>query len=435
MLHARRIVLLAGVLAVFSAARGEDWPQWRGPRRDGVSKETGLLKTWPERGPVLAWTYKDAGTGFAPPAVAGGVVYTTGARADVELVIALDSSGKELWTATIGPVYDFKSNSWSRGPNVTPTVDGGLLYAPGSQGDVVCFETRTGKELWRKNLRTDLAGEVSNACGGPDTDKIGWGYSCSPFVDGDKLVCTPGGPGGLFAALDKKTGAVLWRSKDVKDAATYSSPLPADIGGVRQYVALVQGGLVAVSALDGSLLWEYRPDNEYPDVVCPTPIVVGDYVYASVGYAAGCVLLKVEKNGSKLKATPVYANRSLASRQGGAVLVDGFVYGSHEDKAWRCQELTSGDVKWESGRQAIGIGPIVYADGRLYVVSEITGEVGVIEASPKAFKQLAKFAPPEHSKLRKLRGKFWTSPVIADGKLYLRDQELLFCYDLKGANP
>jgi outer membrane protein assembly factor BamB len=419
------------ILNVAAFARGDDWPQWRGPNRDAISKETGLLKTWPKEGPALAWTYRDAGTGFTAPAVVGGNVYTMGARADLELVIALDSAGRELWTAKIGPVFDFKSNVWNRGPDATPTVDGDLLYALGSQGELVCVETKTGKEVWRKNCPKDLGGEVNNVFGGPDTAKMGWGYTWSPFVDGDKLICIPGGPEGLFAALDKKTGSVLWRSKDVKDAATYASPIPADFGGVRQYLALVQSGLVGVSAKDGSVLWEHRRENDYPDVVCPTPIVQGDFVYSSVGNGGGCDLLKIEKNGSKFKATPIYSKKEIGSRQGGVILINGSVYGPHEDRAWMCQDFATGAIKWESNRRAIGIGPLVYADGRLYLVSEGKGEVVMIEASPSAYKQLAKFELPEQSKLRRPRGKVWTHPVISDGKLYLRDQELIFCYQIK----
>ena len=425
------VVLVTCICLAPAWSRADDWPQWRGPGRDAISKETGLLKTWPKAGPQLAWTYKDAGMGFTAPAVVGGVVYTMGARGDTEMVIALDSAGKELWASNIGPVFDFKSNTWSRGPDSTPTVDGGLLYALGSQGDLVCLECKTGKSVWRKSMPKDFAGEVSNVFGGPDTAKMGWGYAWSPFVDGDKLICIPGGPEGLFAALDKKTGAVLWRSKQATDAATYASPIWAEIGGVRQYIALVQGGLVGVSANDGSVLWQHRRDSDYPDVVCPTPIVHGDFVYASVGNGGGCDLLKIEKNGDKFKATPVYNQKQIASRQGGVILVDGNVYGAHEDRAWVCQDLATGKTKWESNRRAVGIGSEVYADGRLYVVGEAKGEVAMFEASPAGFKQIAKFELPQQSTLRKPRGKIWTHPVISDGKLYVRDQELIFCYQIK----
>src|SRR5947209_8604771 len=221
----KALVITVGLLLAPVFAYGDDWPQWRGPDRNAVSKETGLLKAWPKSGPTLAWTYKDAGTGFTSPAVVGGVVYSMGARGDTEQVFALDASGKQLWAAEIGPVYDFKSNTWSRGPDSTPAVDGDQVFALGSQGDLVCVGRQSGKPVWRMSLPKELAGEVNNVQGGPDTAKIGWGYTWSPLVDGDKLVCIPGGTGGLFAALDKKTGAVLWRSKGLTDAATYASPI------------------------------------------------------------------------------------------------------------------------------------------------------------------------------------------------------------------
>ena len=378
----------------------------------------------------MAWTFDNAGMGFSSPAIVGGRVYCAGARGDEEVAFALDANGKELWKAKIGPVYDFKSNVWSRGPIATPTVDGPLVYALGSQGDLVCLETKTGNEVWRKSLPKDLAGEVNNVTGGDDQAKLGWGYAWSPIVDGDKLICTPGGPGGLFAALDKKTGAVLWRSGDVKDAATYSSPVVADIAGVRQYITLVQNGVVAVSAANGALLWENRRGSDYSDVVCPTPIVHGDYVYTSVGYNGGSTLLKIEKDGSKFKAVPVYTKKDIASRQGGVVLYNGALFGAQEANGWECQDLATGAQKWLA-RRGVGIGPFIEADGRLYIVSEQKGEVAMVDASPAAFKQLSKFNLPQQSKLRKTNGRIWTQPVISDGKLYIRDQELIFCYKIK----
>jgi outer membrane protein assembly factor BamB len=207
--------------------------------------------------------------------------------------------------------------------------------------------------------------------------------------------------------------------------------MPADIAGVRQYVALVQNGLVAVSATDGAVLWESRRDSDYPDVVCATPIVQGDCVFTSVGYNGGSELVKVEKSGDRFKATSVYTQKAIASRQGGVLLVDGNVYGAHEERFWECQDFATGKSKWESNRRAVGIGSAIYADGRLYVVGEVKGEIAMIEASPAGYKQLGKFELPQQSTLRKPRGKIWTHPVISDGKLFLRDQELIFCYQIK----
>jgi outer membrane protein assembly factor BamB len=424
----RSTILLAALVAALPlAARGADWPQFRGPDRSGVSKETGLLQSWPKEGPTLLWTYENAGQGFAGPAVVGGRLYTMGCRKDTEHVIALDERGQERWSAKIGPVYDFNSNSWSRGPNGTPTVDGELVFALGSQGTLVCVGANDGREVWRKDLPKELGAEV-NGISGPE--KIGWGFTWSPLVDGDKLICTPGGPQGLFAALDKKSGRVLWRSKDVKDQCTYSSPLVAEIGGVRQYVYLVQGGLVGVSAADGALLWSYQRDEAYPDVVIPTPIVQGDKVYATA-WGGGAMLVKLTRDGAKFKPELVYSERAISNSVGGVILVGKYVYGFHEKRAWECQELDTGKIAWEARRRALGAGSAVYADGNFYALGEDTGVVALIAADPKAYKEKARFPLPKKSALRKSNGKVWTYPVLSDGKLYLRDQELIFCYQVK----
>jgi outer membrane protein assembly factor BamB len=423
-----RILLAACLLALPLAIWGADWPQWRGPDRTGLSKETGLLKEWPKEGPPLVWTFDNAGTGFAGPAIVGGRLYTMGARGDVEYVIALDGKGQELWSKKIGPLFFFKGNSWSGGPNATPTVDGTLLYALGSQGDLVCLETADGKEVWRKNLPKELAAEISNVFGGKDTEKMGWGFCWSPLVDGDHLVCIPGGPEGLFASLNKKTGALEWRSKAVKDQATYSSPIAIDVGGVRQYVAMVQNGVIGVAAKNGDLLWEYRREDPYPDVVCPTPISLGDQVYVTT--IGACELLKLTPNESKWKVEAVYSEKEIANPHGGVVLVDKYVYGYNGTRAWGCQDFATGEMKWESGRDGLKAGALVYADGQLYCLDE-RGMVGLLKASPQKYQEINRFPLPKQSTMRKPRGGVWTPPVIADGHLYLRDQELIFCYKIK----
>jgi outer membrane protein assembly factor BamB len=420
------LLLLPFCLAVMAA----DWPQWRGPDRSGISNEKGLLKAWPKGGPKLVWSYKNAGQGYGSFAVVGGTLYTMGCRDQDEFVIALDARGKEKWATKIAKVFDFEGNSWSRGPNATPTVAGDLVFALGSQGELVAVKKADGAVAWRKNLPKDLGAEVNPVGGGPE--KMGWGYSWSPLVDGNKLICVPGGPKGLFAALDTKTGDVLWRSKDVPDQATYSSPLVTKAGGVKQYIHVVQNGVVGVSAEDGSLLWRHKRDD-YPDVVCPTPICQGDHVYVSVGYGGGCVLFKLAGAGKKVKATVVYEKRSIGNRQGGVVLLDKHLYGYDDDRAWACQEFATGKLKWGEGPPAAGAlkaGAIAAADGKIYVLEE-TGGVGMFAASPAAPKELGRFQLPALSKMRKPSGKVWAHPVVADGKLYLRDQELIYCYEIK----
>jgi outer membrane protein assembly factor BamB len=427
----RSTLAALGLALLIGSLSAADWPGWRGPDRTGVSKETGLLKTWPAKGPTLVWQSEKAGLGYAGLAVVDGIVYTMGAKDKTEYVIALDGKGQELWSAKIGPVHDWKANSWSHGPNATPTVDGENVYALGSQGILVCVTKKGGKPVWQVNLPKDLDGEVNPVGGGPD--KFGWGYSWSPLLDGDKLVITPGGPKGLFAALDKNKGGVLWRSKAVTDQATYSSPVAAVIGGVKQYVYVTQQSVVGVSAKDGGLLWTHKREDAYPDVVCPTPIVSGDRVYFSVGYGAGCDCLKLMPNGKNFKAEAVYSLKAIANKQGGVVQVGGYVYGFHEDRNWACQDLASGKIAWPKNprlRQKVKSGSVLAADGRLYVLDEL-GTVAMLDASPKAFKVISQFSLPAASKLRKARGGLWTHPSLSDGKLYLRDQELVFCYQVK----
>jgi outer membrane protein assembly factor BamB len=412
-----------------------DWPGWRGPDRTAVSKETGLLKEWPAEGLKPTWQTNKAGRGYAGLAVVNGILYTMGARDNTEYVLAFDGKGNELWSAKMGPVHDWKGNSWSHGPNSTPTVDGDNVYALGSKGVLVCVKKSDGKPVWQMDLPKVLGAMVDDVGGG--IEGFGWGFSWSPLVDGDKLVITPGGKGGLFAALDKNKGTLLWRSKGTTDPATYSSPIVATIGGVKQYIALTQQRLVGVSAKDGELLWLWKRDEPYPDVVCPTPIVKDDRVYVSVGKGGGCDCFRIVADGKKFKATSLYDGKQIANAQGGVVLLGEYLFGFHEADNWACQNFTNGEIVWpkKRGRQVIKAGSVIAADGRLYVLAEAPigepGTAAMLDASPKAYKVISQFKLPEASKLRKSGGGVWTHPIISDGKLYLRDQELVFCYQVK----
>jgi outer membrane protein assembly factor BamB len=432
------IALATCLLLLPVSIQAGDWPQWRGPNRDGLSNEAGLLKSWPKEGPPLRWTYTNAGVGYSGPAMVGERLFLMGARDGAEVVFALDlknaqgSTVKELWSAKIGPLFTWKGNDCNAGPSATPTVDGELLYALGGQGELICVETATGKERWRKNLPVDMTAEVNPIGGGPQ--KVGWGFTWSPLVDGERLICVPGGPQGTLAALDKKTGQVLWRSKELTDQASYSSPIVIEVGGVRQYVQLTNEGVAGVAAKDGTLLWRYLKKPAYGDVVIPTPIFHDGSVYVSAGYGAGCDLIKLTLAGQKFKAEKVYSNKTMVNQQGGVVLVGGHLYGYSEGKGWVCQEFKSGSMVW-SEKRALGRGSLTYADGKLYCYSEDEGVVIVADASPAGWKPLGRFEIPQHSKLRKNSGKIWTHPVVSGGRLYLRDQDLLFCYDLNDQAP
>jgi outer membrane protein assembly factor BamB len=418
------VTLLFLSLGLFAA----DWPQWDGPERTGVSSEKGLLKQWPKGGPKLLWTYKDAGTGFTAPAVIGEVVYTMGARQGQECLIALDGKGHEKWSAKIGPLYDFKGNQWSAGPNATPTVDGNLIYALSSGGDLVCVST-DGKEVWRKNLPQALEAQVNAIFS--DQTNLGWGFCWSPLVDGEHLILTPGGPKGLFAALDKKKGDVLWQNKSATDQVTYASPIAVQVKGVRQYIAVVQDGCVGVAAQDGALLWRYKRAQPFGDIVGCTPRFSNDHVF--ITGKGGCDLVEIESaDGKTFTAKAKVKSKEMQNLHGGVVVVDKVLYGSDQERSWKALDfMNPKKVEWDSGREGVGGGSLIAADGMLYVVSADDGTVALLEASPKEYSEKGTFKLPEESKLRKVSTKVWTHPVVANGRLYLRDQELIFCYEVK----
>ena len=398
-----------GLLAQISP-RAEDWPQWRGPNRDGISKETGLLKTWPEGGPKRVWLFENAGNGYSTFAVVGNRLFTTGTRDGSEIVLALDaSSGKEVWAAPIETVFD---NRWGGGPRGCPTVDGNEVYAMSGKGTLACINAADGKVIWKQSM-TSLGGKVP-----------GWGYTESVLVDGDRVICTPGGSAGAIAALDKKTGKPIWQSKEFTDGAQYSSIVAAKINGTPQYVQLTMNSFVGVAAKDGKLLWK----ADFPlgkTAVIPTPIVRDNFVYVTAGYGAGCKQVKIGPNN---EVETVYENKVMKNHHGGVILVGDHVYG-HADAGWTCQNFKTGEEVWN--HRGFGKGAVGYADGMLYCQDEGSGTIVLVEASPSGWKEHGKFTLDPQTKIRSPQGRVWTHPVIANGKLYLRDQDLIFCFDVK----
>jgi outer membrane protein assembly factor BamB len=412
--------LLAATVTLAPAARADDWPQWRGPDRTEISREKGLLKSWPSGGPKLLWTYSEAGNGYSGPAVVGDRLYIMGTEGDSDVVLALDTkNGKKLWSTRFAPVYEHDRGNGSRG---TPTVDGDVLYGLGGQGELVCLAVADGSKRWSVNLKKDLGGQMMS----------GWGYSESPLVDGDKLICTPGGRKGTLAALDKKNGKVIWRSADLTDAAGYASPIAVDFGGTRMIIQMTGKGVAGVDARDGKLLWRYTPQSTYRTAVVPTPIFHDGHVYVTSGYNAGCDLIKLSgDSASGFKAEKVYANKNMVNHHGGVVLFEGHVYGYSDSNGWICQDFKTGKIVWKAERSKLGKGSVTFADGKLYCYSERDGTAVLIDASPKGWQEHGRFKIPKESQMRARRGSVWTHPVVANGKLYLRDQELLYCFDVK----
>lgn len=391
---------------------GGSWPQWRGPNRDDNSTETGLLKQWPTEGPKVAWVCEDAGLGYSGFSIVDGVLYTLGLFGDDEKLIALDAAtGKKMWDAKIGGRL---RNNWGDGPRSTPTVSGGLVFALGGMGDLLCADAKTGKKKWDKSLTRDLGGIIQN-----------WGYTESPLVDGDQVIVTPGGPKGTIAALDVKNGAVKWQTKDYAVPAQYSSCIAIEHGGQRQYVQLVMNSFAGVSAKDGALLWKV----DFPagrTAVIPTPIHKDGQVYVAAGYGAGCKMVKLGGSAPEV----VYENKVMANHHGGVILVGDHLYGYSDGGGWTCQEFKTGKEVWTE-RQKLRKGCVAYADGMLYCVGEDDGTVVLIEASPGGWKEHGRFKLEKQSSQRAAQGRIWTHPVICNGKLYLRDQEFISCFDVK----
>jgi outer membrane protein assembly factor BamB len=414
-------------LALAAGAPAADWPQWQGPNRDNHSRDTGLLKEWPKDGPKLLWTFDTAGAGFGSPVVVGDKVFVLGSddpdKGEKEFALCIDmKEGKEVWRTPLETATGDYSYGWGSGPRSTPTVDGDKVYVLGAKGDLRCLTTADGKKVWGVNLKKDLGGGIP-----------GWGYSESVLIDGDHLVCTPGGNKGTLAKLDKKTGEVVWRSTDLKEGAQYSSIVTTEVG-VKQYVTLLRSGTVGVRASDGKLLWQSKAGANGTAVI-PTAIVHDKYVFATSGYGSGCGLLELTPEGDGVKMKEVYLNKAMTDKHGGVVRVGDYIYGSSERGGWTCIEylkLSNDNDKetWKSNK--LDSGSICYADDRLYCYGEGKGTCVLIEASPKGWAEHGRFTIPKASKFPRRGGHIWTHPVVAQGRLFLRDHEYLFCFDVKG---
>jgi len=397
-------------------ARAAEWPQWRGPQRNGISAETGLLAEWPKEGPKLVWQVKDIDSGYSTPSVVGDRLYLLSNQGlDNEFVQALDAKGgKRIWSQRIGKVGNPDQQPNYPAARSTPTVDGEWVYAFGSDGDLACLERATGKVRWHANVRKDYGGQPGI-----------WAYSESPLVDGEAVICTPGGPDATMLALNKNTGELIWKCAVAGgEQAAYTSALVIEVGGVRQYVQMLQKGLVGVEAKTGKLLWRYDRTAKGSPAVIPTPVVDGDFIYSAAGRSGGGgVRLKV--NGGTFETEQLYFSPKLPTSVGGVLKVGEYLYGTSAG-ALLCLEFKTGNVKWDD--RSIGAAALCYADGRLYLHGE-NGEVALLEATPEAYREKGRFKPVDQPD----RGssKAWAYPIIADGRLYIRDLGTLWCYDVK----
>jgi outer membrane protein assembly factor BamB len=407
----RRFILALGLCVVVASVATAQNNQ--GPNRDNVGNESGLLKTWPEGGPKQAWLNRDVGAGYAGPAIVDGRMYIMGTRDDAAHLFCLDANeGTEIWAAEICPKFE---NKWGDGPRSTPSVDGDRVYCITGTGTVICCRTENGEEVWRRTMQ-EMGGSTP-----------AWGYCESVLIDGDRLLCTPGGASGTVAALNKLTGEVVWQSTEVTDGAHYSSIIRAEPHGQPQYIQLLEKRLIGLSVDDGRLLWE----TEWPGQVAmiPTPVFHNGFVYATAGYGVGCGLFEIGPDNS---VTEVYRNKTMKSKHDGIVRLGNHIYGYSDGVGWLCQDFHTGEQVWRE-RQALGKGAIGYADGMLYCIDEKDGEVVLIDASPEGWKEHGRFTLEPQTENRSPSGAIWVHPVIVNGKLYLRDQELLFAFDVSGS--
>ncbi|TWT53678.1 outer membrane biogenesis protein BamB [Rubripirellula amarantea] len=422
--------IVVGIFALVSflaaTVQGDDWLQWRGPDRANRSTETGLFRSWGTEGPKLDWMAEGLGTGYASVSVSGDRIYTTGNFPGNQSAVAIDAkSGKVIWTT---PITQGAPKHGYDGSRTTPTIDGNRLYMVSSDGRIVCLEANNGSEVWSRDFK-DWDGKMMS----------GWGFSESPLVDGNKVICTPGGDRGVVVALDKHSGEQIWAAvlkgesvneggPQLNEGAGYASPVISEGGGVKQYIQLVGRGLIGIRATNGEILWRYsRVGNTTANI--PTALVDGDFVFTSTGYGTGSALLKLSAAGNGVKAEEVYwlESNELQNKHGGMTLVDGYIYCGHGNGDGKpiCVEMKTGDVAWGPVRaDGKGETSLVYADGHVILRRE-NGVIILAKATPEKFDVVSTFKPAFQER------ESWAHPVIAGGKLYLREQNKLMCYQLK----
>lgn len=400
----------AETLSTQTAQTTSDWPQFLGPNRDNKSTSSGLLQQWPAGGPAMVWSVNELGEGYSSVSVAHGKVYTMGTQNNVTTIFALnEKTGAVEWTLATGPKFE---EGQGNGPRGTPTISGELGYALDANGTLVSFNALTGSGVWRKNILNDFGG-----------NNIVWGISESPLVDGNKVIVTPGGSRGTMVALDRMSGQVIWSAQVPQaPAAAYASVIPATIGGVKQYINFCSSGLFSVRAVDGTPLW--GNDSTSNDTAnCSSPVLTKYGIFSSTGYGTGCSMLEVQGRGGQFQTNVAYQSREMQNHHGGMVEHNGFIYGSSDPGILRCLDARTGNVRWEN--RSVGKGAITLADGHLIVRSE-RGPIALVEATPESYREKGRFEQPQAS-----GRSTWPRPVVANGNLYIRDQNLLYVYNLK----
>jgi outer membrane protein assembly factor BamB len=422
-------VALPGVvgspISAFAAEPSLDWPQWRGPQRDNRSSFRGLNTNWEAHPPELLWKLSGVGQGYASVSIQNGKLFTTGNLDNGQNVFAIDLKTQKIVWQT--PITSGPPKHGYDGSRCTPTLDGDQLFVVSSDGGIACLATATGKVIWQRSFN-DWGGKMMS----------GWGFSESPLLDGEHVLCTPGGPEAMMVCLQKETGDEVWRCKlngEGREGAGYSSIVISEAAGVKQYIQLVGRGLIGVRASNGEHLWTYdRIANGVANI--PTPIPNGDYVFGSTGYnEGGSALLRLRPAGNVVKTEEIYyySSKELQNHHGGMVLDGKHLYFGHgHNKGFPvCVDFLSGKIVWEARKESRDLGSdsaaITWVDGHL-IFRYQSGQIALVEASPKGFAAKGVFKP----EIVEREG--WSQPVVVDGKLYLREQNHLMCYDISATN-
>jgi outer membrane protein assembly factor BamB len=386
---------------------GLDWPQWRGPDRNGISRETGLAAQWPPAGPPVVWSATNVGGGYGSMAVSGARVFVQGLRNNESVVTSLNrADGKVVWTRAVGASRD---NDQGPGPRGTPTVDGDRLYVLTENGDLAALRAQDGSVLWQRNILRDFGAR-----------NIPWLISESPLIDGNNVIVTPGGRNAGIAALDKLTGKTVWVAKELSDEAGYASPIVADVQGVRAIITLTAEAGVGVRASDGKLLWRYQPvANSTANIT--TPVVQDNKVFYTSSYGTGGALLTLGARDGLLTAQEVYFTRDMQNHHGGVIVLNGYLYGFH-NAIMTCLEFATGKQMWRD--RSVGKGSLTYADRHFYVLSE-NHVVGLVEATPSGYREKSRF------KIADQGWPSWAHPVVSGGRLYIRNQGIVNAYDVR----
>jgi len=401
------LVFAAGIWVSLVGQTPADWPQWRGPDRNGLSTETGLLQQWPSSGPPLAWSVSTIGGGYGSLAIKGDRIFLQGANRGQSFVYTLNrADGKGIWSKALGSAG---TNDRGSGPRGTPTLDGDRVYVLTERGDLWCLKAADGMEVWHRNILSEFSGR-----------QIPWLISESPLVDGNNVIVSPGGSRAGMAALDKMTGKTVWTSQQLSDEAGYASPIAADVQGVRVYMTLTSEAGVGVRASDGKLMWRFQPvANGTANVA--TPIFHDNKVFYTSNYGTGGALLGLTAQNGEVKAQQIYFTREMQNHHGGVVLVDGYLYGFN-NSILSCLDFSTGKTQWRD--RSVGKGSLTYADGNLYILSE-DNLVGLAAASPAGYREKGRF------KIADQGLPSWAHPVVSGGRLYIRNQTMLAAYDVR----